>query len=58
MLAKAIGRDTNIRPGPELGSRPLANTRGKIAMPATSAIMVSSEAMASTVLPMECSPGM
>ncbi len=41
MSMKASGSVTNSSPGPALGSRPLANTTGKIAMPAPSAITVS-----------------
>ena len=42
MLPKAIGSVTKIRPGPALGSRWCENTSGKIAMPAISAMVVSS----------------
>ena len=41
---KAIGSVSNNKPGPEPGARPLANTSGKIAMPAIKAINVSSPA--------------
>ncbi len=45
MLTKAVGRVLKIRPGPSAGSRPLANTIGKIISPASSAISVSAPAM-------------
>ncbi len=43
---KAMGSVVKISPGPELGSRPLANTIGKIAIPASNATAVSAKAIA------------
>ena len=44
--------------GPEPGSRPLINTRGKIAIPATKAIRVSSDATDSEAKDIDCPEGM
>ena len=41
MLPKAIGSVTKIRPGPSQGLRLFAKTIGKIANPASKAIIVS-----------------
>ena len=45
MLANAVGRVVKISPGPSAGSRPFANTIGKIITPARIAIRVSALAM-------------
>ena len=50
MVEKAIGSVSKSNPGPEPGSRPLANTSGKMVIPATSAMAVSNVAMANTEL--------
>ena len=47
---KAIGSVSKSKPGPEPGSKPLANTNGKIAMPATKAIKVSRKATVTEAL--------
>ncbi|MNN85160.1 hypothetical protein D3C81_2024160 [compost metagenome] len=54
---KAIGRVTKISPGPEPGSRPLANTSGKIARPASRATAVSASATISEVRTIEVPAG-
>ena len=43
--SKTFGSVTKIRLGPEAGSKPLANTAGKMAIPASTAIVVSSAAI-------------
>ena len=57
MLPKAIGSVRNTSEGPEPGSRPLANTSGKIAMPASTATPVSAMAMPTQVCGSETSRG-
>ena len=49
----ASGRVWKIRPGPAPGSRPLANTIGKIASPANKATAVSMIETVTEVLAME-----
>src|SRR5579871_597190 len=48
ILAKTMGNDTNIKPGPWLGDRPFSKMRGKMAKPASSATKTSSTAIMST----------
>ena len=42
IILNAVGRIWNTRPSPAAGSKPMANTAGKIASPAIIATMVSS----------------
>jgi hypothetical protein len=48
-----MGRVLKMSPGPAPGSRPLAKTMGKIAIPASNATRVSMKAMVMEVLAME-----
>ena len=50
ILPNATGRLTKIRPGPSLGLMPLAKTMGKMAIPASRAMMVSSTITVRAVL--------
>ena len=54
----AIGRLTKTRPGPDAGCRPLANTIGKITIPAISATSVSMMATVNMVFEIEVFFGM
>ena len=51
MALKAMGKVTKTKPGPSEGARPLANTIGKIAMPANHATPVSRAATETAVFP-------
>ena len=57
IFTKAQGKVTKTKPGPDAGSKLLAKTIGKIAIPARIATVVSRKATESAVEPMFCLAG-